>query len=239
MKALVLSSSALPPKCASYLSSLDFEVILMPPYERLQAPVSSHPDMLTFIHGDKYFCTKEYYAIAKDVFNKINHLGYSPIFTDEVPSKKYPNDILFNALTLGDKLFCSQKGASRELVKFANNNNLEIINTKQGYAKCSVCKISENAIITADKGISKLAKSNGIDVLTICEGDVELDGYGYGFIGGASGLFDNTVYFCGDIMKHPDGQRIAEFCMKHKKEYICLSDDKLFDVGTLFLIQKV
>ena len=149
MKALVLSSSALPPKCASYLRSLDFEVILMPPYERLQAPVSSHPDMLAFVYGDKYLCTKEYHSIARDIFDKVNSLGFSPILTDEVPSKKYPNDILFNALTLGDKLFCSQKGASRELVKFAKNNNLEIINTKQGYAKCSVCKISENAIITA------------------------------------------------------------------------------------------
>ena len=239
MKTLVLSSSALPEKCASSLRSLGFEVILMPPYKRLQAPVSSHPDMLTFIHGDKYFCTKEYYAIAKEVFNKINHLGYSPIFTDEVPSKEYPNDILFNALTLGNKLFCSQKGVSKELIKFAKDNNFQITNTKQGYAKCSACKLSENAIITADKGISKLAKANEIDVLTINEGHVEIDGYGYGFIGGASGLFDDTVYFCGDIAKHPDGQKISEFCNNHKKKYICLSDDKLFDVGTLFFIQKV
>lgn len=239
MKALVLSSTALPQKCVTSLRSLDFEIILMPPYKRLQAPVSSHPDMLTFVLRDKYLCTKEYYNLAKDAFEKINSLGYSPILTDEVPSEKYPSDILFNALTLGDKLLCFESKVSKELIRFAKDNGLQIINTKQGYTKCSVCKISENAIITADKGISEIARANGIDVLLINEGNVKLDGYEYGFIGGASGLFDNTVYFCGDIMKHPNGKEIADFCKKHKKEYICLSNEELFDVGTLFFMQKV
>ena len=43
----------------------------------------------------------------------------------------------------------------------------EIINVKQGYAKCSICVVSDNAIITADKGIAKAAIQNRIDVLEI------------------------------------------------------------------------
>ena len=239
MKALVLASSALPPKCEESLRTLGFEVMLMPPCPRLQAPVSSHPDMLTFFFGSSYICTKEYYSSAKDTFDKINSLGYSPVITDEVHGEKYPNDILFNALPLGEKLFCFEKGISKALADYANDNALEIINTKQGYTKCSVCKISDNAIITADRGIAELAKEYDADVLLINEGHVKLDGYEYGFIGGASGLFDNTVYFCGDITKHPNGKEIADFCKKHKKEYICLSNEALFDVGTLFFLSKV
>ena len=239
MKALVLASSALPCKCEVSLRALGFEVILMPPSPRLQTPVSSHPDMLTFILGNKYLCTKEYYLSTKETFDKINSLGYSPVITDEVHGEKYPNDILFNALPLKDKLFCFEKGISRVLADYAKNNGLKIINTKQGYTKCSVCKVSDNAIITADSGIAELAKENGADVLLITEGHVKLDGYEYGFIGGASGLFDNTVYFCGDIMKHQNGKEIADFCKKHKKEYICLSNEELFDVGTLFFLSKV
>ena len=176
MKTLVLASSALPQKCARTLSNSGFEVITMPAYNRLQAGVSSHPDMLAFFYGNKYICTKEYYYLAREIFERINSYGYSPIFTVEIPSENYPGDILFNAVVLGDKLFCLEKGASKELVNFAKTNDLQIINTNQGYAKCSVCKVSDNAIITADKGLSALAKANGIDTLTICTGHVLLDG---------------------------------------------------------------
>ncbi len=239
MKALVLASSSLSHACASSLRELGFEPIIMPEYNRLQKGVSSHPDMLAFIYGNKYICTSEYYSIAGEIFEKINSLGYSPILTHEIPSEKYPNDILFNALALGDKLFCLEKGISKEVIEFAKANEFQIINTNQGYTKCSVCKISDNAIITADRGISELAKANGIDVLTIREGHVNLDGYGYGFIGGSSGVYEDTVYFCGDIMKHPDGKEIAVFCEKHKKACISLSNEELFDVGTLFFLAKV
>ena len=239
MKTLVLASSVLSYECASSLRNLGFEPIIMPEYTRLQRGVSSHPDMLAFIYGNKYICTKEYYSIAREIFEKINSLGYSPILTDEIPSEKYPNDILFNVLPLEDKILCLKKGISKKLISFATRNNLQIINTNQGYTKCSVCKISENAIITADKGISELAKSIGIDVLTIREGHVNLDGYGYGFIGGASGVYEDTVYFCGDISKHPDGKQIVAFCEKHKKSCVSLSNEELFDVGTLFFLSKV
>ena len=211
MNSLVLASSALTQKCASSLRERGFEVMIMPKYERLSGSVSSHPDMLAFFYGNKYICSKEYYSSAEDCFEKINSYGYSPILTDEIPSEKYPNDILFNSVVLGDKLFCLKKGASRELINFATSNGLQIINTTQGYTKCSVCKVSDNAIITADKGIAALAQSNGIDVLRICEGHVKLDGYDYGFIGGASGVFGDTVYFCGNLDTHPDAKEIVAF----------------------------
>ena len=99
--------------------------------------------------------------------------------------------------------------------------------------------MSENAIITADEGIAKTAAAHGIDVLKIREGYVDIDGYGYGFIGGASGACDDAVYFCGDILSHPDGQKIADFCEKHSKRCVSLSNDTLFDVGTLFFLTKV
>ncbi len=239
MKALVLASSTLPQRCASSLSDSGFEVITMPAYNRLQAGVSSHPDMLTFFYGNRYICTKEYYYMARETFERINSYGYSPIFTDEIPCENYPDDILFNAVAFGDKLFCLEKGASKTLINFANTNGLKIINTNQGYTKCSVCKVSGNAMITADKGISDLAKANGIDVLTIREGHVLLDGYNYGFIGGANGVYEDKVYFCGDVTKHPDGEEIIAFCEKHKKTVISLSDETLFDVGTLFFLSKV
>ena len=113
---------------------------------------------------------------------------------------------------------------------------MNVIHTNQGYTKCSVAVVSENAVITADKSIGSACRSFGIDVLTVCEGHVSLPPYDYGFIGGASGIKDDNVYFCGSLDRHPDGERIKEFSEKHGKAAISLSDGGLQDVGTLFFI---
>ena len=239
MKTLVLSSSALTKSCASSLSALGFEPIIMPPYHRLQEGVSSHPDMLVFFCGNKYICNDEYYEIAKDVFEKINALGYSPIITNDLPQSSYPQDVLFNSLKLGNKILGLTKAMSKALTSLAEENSIELINVNQGYTKCSVCAISDNAIITADQGIAAAAKFCGIDVLKITDGNVDLKGYNTGFIGGASGVFEDKVYFCGDIYRHPDTDNIIDFCAKHKKSCISLSNEALFDVGSLFFVKKL
>lgn len=239
MKTLVLSSNSLSQACATSLFERGFTPITMPPYHRLQAGVSSHPDMLVFFCGNKYICNEEYYEVAKDAFEKINALGYSPIITNEIPQSNYPHDVMLNALKIDNKIFGLKKAMSKSLLSLAASNKLEVINVSQGYTKCSVCPISDNAIITADKSIANSAKAYGIDVLKIREGHVKLEGYNTGFIGGASGVFENTVYFCGDIYKHPDAADIINFCEKHQKSCISLSNEALFDVGSLFFIRKL
>ncbi len=239
MKALVLASSALSPSCEEKLRELGFEPIRIPPYKRLQSGVASHPDMLVFFLGDKYFCTKEYYSDAREIFEQINALGYSPILCDETPSEKYPNDVIFNALPLGNLIFGLENNLSSTLKNKATLWGKKTVNVKQGYTKCSVAKVSENAIITADRGIAKTVALHGIDVLTVSEGHVILDGYNTGFIGGTCGIFEDKIYFCGDLSHHPDCDKIEDFCKNHKKTCISLSNEPLFDVGSLFFIAKV
>ena len=239
MEKLVLASSSLPKKCEASLRALGFEIIAFPEYYRLQKPVAAHPDMLLHILGDKYITTSEYYSIALESFSMLNSAGFMPILTDELPSPDYPDDVIFNSLRIKDKIFGLERKMSRAIKEYAEENSLSIVNVKQGYTKCSVCKVSENAIITADEGIAKATEAHGIDVLKICDGHVGIDGYGYGFIGGASGACDDAVYFCGDVLSHTDGQKISNFCEKHSKRCVSLSNDALFDVGTLFFLTKV
>ncbi len=236
MKKFVLSSDTLPSECQCSLISLGYTPLLLPKCQRLQDGVASHSDMLVFFFGKKYLCTKEYYFQAKDIFEQINALGYAPIFTDEIHGKDYPSDVLFNALPLGKHIYGLSSALSKDLTNLANMNGMEIVNVRQGYTKCSVCKVSENAIITADTGIAKAAQEREADVLKISAGHVRLDGYDCGFIGGASGADEKSVFFCGDILSHPDGEAIIDFCAKHGKACISLSNEPLFDVGTLFFL---
>ena len=142
----------------------------------------------------------------------------------------------FNAALVGNTLVCNKNTVSSLILAEAENAGCKILHVPQGYTKCSTAIISDNAIITADKPIYSACLSAGIDALLVSADGVDLPDYNCGFIGGASGRFGNNVYFCGDILLHPDGKAISEFCKKHGKTAVSLSDKKLFDVGTMIML---
>lgn len=222
------------------LAGLDrcgFFPILMPPSESLDAQVASHPDMLVFF-GDAIFCHAEYAKTAKRELELISHLtGLGIVVSHEPTGKKYPSDILFNAARVGKNIFCRKDAVSELIVRYAERASLTLVPVRQGYAECSVCRVSDGAIVTSDAGIAKAARERKIRVLEISPGGVGLEGCcGGGFIGGASGLDGDRVYFCGDPESHPEGDRIIDFCRSEGKEPIALSSDPLYDIGTIFFI---
>lgn len=221
----------------SSLKSLGFEPILMPPSPLLQSGVSSHTDMLIFIGFGGIFCHTSYYEANKALIDEIAENRLEIKVSNEQMSAEYPHDVLFNACILGSRLICNTKTVSRLILDAAEESGYEIIHVPQGYTKCSICPIDGNAAITSDIAISKTLTCLGVDVLTVSEGHISLPPYNYGFIGGASGLLGDKVYFCGDIGRHPDRDMITKFCDKHKKRVISLSIDELQDVGSLFFIE--
>lgn len=234
---LAVTDIKAPTECTEALQKLGFEVILLPPFPLLPAPVASHPDMLIFQADKRLLTHREYYEIACHQLDTIcNTAGLELKFIDETVGNTYPRDVLLNAATVGNKLICSVNAVSAQIKEYFADQIKKMINVKQGYAKCSVCIVSDNAIITADRGIASAAKSAGIDVLTISPGYVILEGYDTGFIGGSSGCCGDTVYFCGNISIHPDNSAIYDFCASHGKKIACLGDTPLTDVGTIFFI---
>ena len=59
----------------------------------------------------------------------------------------------------------------------------------------------------------------------------------YGFIGGACGYCDGSLYFSGDLRHHPDGDRIESFCKGLGVDAVSLSDEPLKDVGSIFFFK--
>lgn len=232
---LAVTDIKAPTECTEALQKLGFEVILLPPLPLLPAPVASHPDMLIFQADKRLLTHREYYKIARRQLETICSTACLELaFIDEAVGDTYPHDVLFNAATVGNKLICSVNAVSAQIKEYCVHQSKKMINVKQGYTKCSVCIVSDNAIITADRGIASAAKSACIDVLTISPGNVSLKGYDTGFIGGASGGCGDTVYFCGNISTHPDHAAIRDFCASHSKKIVCLGDTPLTDVGTIF-----
>lgn len=221
----------------SALEKYGFEPILLPPADYLSAAVASHTDMLIFMGFGRLFCHRRYYEGNSALIDRTIALSRLELtLSDEPTGEKYPLDVLFNACLVGNRLICNEKTISRLILEAARGLGCEIINVPQGYTKCSVTVVSDNAIITADKAIAATCRGMGIDVLEISEGHISLPPYNFGFIGGASGVCRDKVFFCGLLDSHPDGERIKEFCEKHKKTAISLTDGELQDVGSLYFI---
>ena len=232
---IVLTDERIDAECESALAEYGFEIIKLPACPMLQKPVSAHPDMLVFVGKGKLFCHEKYYAIAKKEIDLIiERADLSLSLSDEAWGEKYPADVLFNAAPVGDKLICNAKSVSKKLVELYGAENL--INTKQGYAKCSTCTVGDSGVITADVSIAKAVKGAGLDVLLLADPYTRLDGYDTGFIGGASGDDGEHVFFTGSLEAHPEGKAIREFCQKHNRQAVSLSVAPLYDYGSLIFI---
>ncbi len=199
--------------------------------------VSTHPDMqICHVGGSDFFTVNnagEYYI------KKISELGENKLcekfnnsYTHSIEGEvKYPLDCKLNSVV------------TKEWVITHKNNVLydqlhkDVIKTNQGYAKCSTCVVSENAIITADISIAKSAGNFGLDVCTVTNNSIRLQGYSNGFIGGTCGkISKDAIAFFGNVKTHPDADKIISFCKNYGVLCVSLSNSELYDYGSLIPI---
>lgn len=191
------------------------------PYERF------HADMQLVKIGDEIITAPMFY----EYYSKLLP-GKKIICGEKNPDGHYPACAAYNAAVTEKYAICNEKYTDRIILQRVRKAGLEIINVKQGYAKCSLCLFPGGAI-TSDKGIYKKI-SSVIDTLLIAPGSISLPGAEYGFIGGASG-FGDRLYFTGSIEKHPAFHEIKSFLEYKNTEFVSLPGE-LTDYGTaLFL----
>lgn len=217
------------------LNDMGIEVINTNICKSLQQPVCDHADMLiNFLDKKTVVC----HSSQADIINKLKQYSINVIISKTILKENYPFDIPLNCLILGDNVFANEQYMDEYIRQWCIGNSIKIWNVKQGYTRCSVCVVNDRAIITADKSIKVAAIKAGIDVLLINSGDIFIDGYNYGFIGGCCGnISDDMIAFTGDIFTHKDGENISRFILSHNKKYICLSKDKLIDIGGIIPIK--
>ncbi len=207
------------------------EVLSLPTYDKLDNPVSTHADMLVFSLGKRIFCYEDYYDNNKKIFDVAENDGYEIIKIPPIASSKYPNDIALNVLKIGNAVCANLKYTAKEILDYASELGYELIDVKQGYSACSTLVLDDNNAITADKSIFDALSKAGKQVALISEGGIKLEGYSYGFIGGASCVIGDNIYFFGDIKKHQNYDEIHTKIISCKKREIIISCGDVFDFG--------
>ena len=195
-------------------------------------PEQKHADMQILPINNDIFLINECTVLAEKLPKE------RLLFCNKKAGKKYPENILLNFLFLNNILYGKLSAIDKNLIDFCEENNIKTVNINQGYARCSTLVLNEKALITSDLSIEKALKKDGVEVLLISSGNIILDGYDYGFIGGASGKIDeNTVVFLGNITNHPDYRRIENFCENHNISIkIICKDMPLTDIGGIVKI---
>lgn len=214
-----------------------FRVIRLPASKSLGTAVASHPDMLLFYYKNKIITSAEYCELAPYVFSDIRELSprVNITFTSDSFHKEYPRDAIFNALPIGKHLFCKANSVSHRVLDYAGELGLELVSVKQGYPACTTLAFGGSAI-TADSGMAKALSAHGIKVTKVSCGGIELPPYEYGFIGGAAGVFGDTVYFIGNLDTHPDAARIRSAIEAEGFYAVSLSNGPLRDLGRIIFI---
>lgn len=214
-------------KAIKKLNEMCIETVLINKNSALPKPVQSHADLqLLHLKNNKILISDEHLFLGE------SEKKFDIILSRYVLGNKYPEDVPLNCKIIGKHIILNSRTISKEILDFAQNEQLTVIDVNQGYSGCSVCVLDENTIITDDPSIFAAAQNFLNDTLLIEKGSIRLEGYGYGFIGGCCGkIAENKLAVNGRIESHSDYKRIIDLCEKKKIEIVELSDEALTDIG--------
>lgn len=234
------------------LEKLGIECFKIKRSENLVSPISCHADCRFIQLNKKTFVVDE--TIVKDFnnclieyfgksYNLVNYLtsravpdNYISVITEEIKSP-YPDDIKLNAKVINKYILCNSKYISKHIDSFAHLNSYNILHTNQGYSACSTLLLNDKTIITDDLSIYDACNRIEISSTILDKGQIKLNGFDYGFIGGCCGFIDkNLLAFTGRIDSLTDSDILYNVLKNNNIDYIELTDNELFDVGGIIPI---
>ena len=231
--AAMLVSGDMPEGMANTLRRSVPVLIRTMPLAGLPDPVSSHPDMQLIIPAEGVIVHAP--NLHPRTAEQLRGLGFELVPGERAPAGIYPWDIPYNVAIAGRHAFLNTRYADRVVLDWLEKTGRIISHVNQGYAKCSVCILNDEALITADEGIFRAARGNNMDVLLIPpQKSIAIPGYEYGFIGGATGLLSGQeMAFCGDVYALDSAEAILAFLQKHGIKPVSLTQSAVQDLGSL------
>lgn len=198
---------------------------------RVLRGLDTHPDILVHpLPSGNLVVDRDNYDYYKEIFpNKKIIPSHSSL------TEKYPGDIHLNAFAFKNIFIHNLKHTDQVILDYYKRAGYDLVNIKQGYTKCS-CLVTEDFVITSDGGIYESLR-DFIPIYKIDHGQIKLQNFNYGFIGGATGVLGKKIFFTGDFSHHSSYEEILKIINKYDYEIEILSKDPIEDYGTIFFIK--
>lgn len=193
--------------------------------------VSGHPDIFFFLSSSLLIASPslpdEYFKTLEE--KKVKYIkGVLPV------GMKYPETARYNASMSHSYLVHRLDITEERILEYSKEK--QTIHVNQGYCRCSLLPLKTDSFITSDGGIYKKLKEAKLSVLYVSSESVVLPGLKHGFFGGACGVMDSTVFLCGSLKFHPQGDEIKSFLNYNGYEVLELYNGPLFDAGSILFI---
>lgn len=228
----VLISPRVDKKIVNFFKDNGYEVVHFKEMNHVYISISDHLDAFVSQIDNKFVVEPYFYKENSKVF-----IGNEDriIVGKNTLGKSYPQTVKYNCFSLSSHVIHNFKYTDESILNIIGKK--EKIQVSQGYSNCNILKVDDKSIITSDRGIEKVAKKLGIDVLLIDMGYVNLRNQDYGFIGGASGILDDgSIFFLGDITCHPSYDKIERYLITKDVEYNYVKNVNLTDVGGFIIL---
>ncbi len=213
-----------------------YEVIFVDPYYGGEGATASHPDLQIFPFNKGLIIAPNLSLFTLRKILKVfgeKRLSFGKRFLKE----GYPDEVPYNAIIAREYLIGNLKFVDRSIVELSEKFNIIPVHVNQGYVRCTTIYLKDSGIITEDIGIFKELKKLGLKPAFFEPGGVELEGYKYGFLPGASGIDENKFYINGDIAFYPWRNELEEYLGVYGIEVESLAPGrKVRDIGSIFFI---
>lgn len=224
----------IPSESEAFFKERDIDILKCQPNTLIDSAISTHADICALHLGENKIVVDKNQNILAE---KLRNLDFKVVETGENIVGEYPCDVKLNVALFGKNAVGAFDYNDSAVID--NINDFNKFKVRQGYAKCSLLPVNENAVITDDASIYKTLKK-AFDVLLIDKGDIVLDGHEYGFIGGSAGkISKNEIYFFGDISNHRNCKEILEFLSKYSCSAVFPKNVPLIDVGGIVSLCEI
>lgn len=231
---IIIASSFMPEEAKRNLSEMG-EVVWLEPNDAVYPSISTHPDIFFFQYdSDKLVFapdTKSEYVAA------LHKAGIKMTKGKSHLSNAHPETVHYNACATRNILIHNLKHTDSRIFDIFKGK--QKVNVKQGYTRCNLLALNENAFITSDQGIKEELLRQGFEVLYINPHQIRLDGHEYGFFPGCCGVWRNQLVVCGNTEILKEKKELDMFLKRNNFTIKELYNGELVDVGSILFLNLV
>lgn len=221
------------------IEALGFTLVAAEYLDYLYEGVKGHPDLQFAPVRDRLICHRE---LSKVKLRELQGHGIECIPSVSQISLPYPRHVILNASIGGGALIHRLDITDGALLEEAIRQDLKLISVRQGYGRCSTSYIGERCFVTNDSGVAAALSENGFRVFISPYGDVELEGFDYGFLGGCLSMVrsgsDRFVIVSGNLNEYVMGGELREFILSSGAIPIEVGKGRLKDRGSVLQVFK-
>ena len=229
----IIADSRMPEEAKKNLKKLG-NVLFINPTSVTYNSIASHPDIFFFQKDDALIYAPN---APKRIIKELKKRKIKLIEGKKEVGKKYPETVPYNAVGIGNLLIHNLKHTDETILSSYENH----INVNQGYTRCNLLALNENAFITSDLAISRQlsavnsqSQSSTVKVLYIDPKQIKLEGQRNGFFPGCCGVWKNNLIVCGSTKNLKEKTELDKFLKDNNFNLIELYDGDLIDVGSIF-----